>query len=105
MSQLFVALAGRSEHTFKVGDVEFEAAPLTIMEAGEYFALQARENGAFDARCEHLALKLRQRCRTKVDPASITTEWLMERLDIPTLQVLEHVLLYGEMPGSGEKKA
>lgn len=106
MSHLFTALAGRSEDTFKVGDVEFEAAPLTIMEVGEYFAVQEKDGRTFDVRCEHMALHLRKRCRGKTDPATVTSEWLMEKLTIPSLQVLEHVLIYGEMPGAGgEKKA
>ena len=98
---LFTLIAGRSEHTFTVGDFVFEAAPLTLMELGELFAIRGRAGITFDERAEFIASKLRLRV-VKVDPIKITQEWLLEAVGLPELDLLEYVLTYGEMP---EKKA
>ena len=101
MSNLFTLIAGRSEDTFTLGGVTFEAAPLTLMEVGEYFAFRQTEDGqAFDARCEWLAAKLRSRA-LRVDPITITGEWLLELMSVPALSVIEHILVHGELPTRG----
>ncbi len=108
MSHLFTLMAGRSEDTFTLGGVTFEAAPLTLLEVGEFYAFRGTEDGrAFDGRCEWLAAKLRSRVRRPTDPLKVTTEWLLEQLDLPTLNRLEFLLVQGELPRAedGEKKA
>lgn len=101
MSNLFTLVAGRSEDTFTLGGVTFEAAPLTLMEVGEYLASRGTEAGnAFDARCEWLAPRLRQRVR-RSDPAAVTEAWLLETLSLPALSIVEHLLIHGELPARG----
>lgn len=97
--KLFETLAGTSSDHFKIGDVDFMAAPLTLREYGEYLALP---QGMIDAKAEYLADKLRRRVRgNKTDPATITEDWVMEHLELPMVPVLEHLLLYGKLPEDG----
>lgn len=95
-------MAGRSPNTFNLGGVRFEAAPVTIREYGEYLALP----DALDAQAEWIADKLKRRLSgTKTDPETITSEWVMEELPLPTLRILTHLLIHGEMPGAENTKA
>lgn len=100
---LFTLIAGRSDDTFTIGPVTFEAAPLTLLEVGEYFAFRATDDGkTFDGRCEWLAPKLRQRA-VRVDPASVTLEWLLQNVSLPGLEAIEYLLIYGEVPKKGDE--
>ncbi len=99
--ELFSVMAGRSPHTFSIGGVRFEAAPVTLMEYGEYLALPENR---IDLLSEWLADKLKRRLSgTKTDPAVITPEWVLEEVPKPTVAVLTHILLNGEMPGENTK--
>lgn len=105
---LFAHIAGRSEDTFTLAGVAFEAAPLTLAEVGEFFAVRASPGGnTLDARCEWLAPKLRGRVVRPADPIVVTTEWLLEHLSLPVLGKVEHLLVHGELPQveDGAKKA
>ena len=103
MAELFKVLAGRSDDHFTLGGISFEAAPLVIEEYAEYISLP---DGLFDVKAEFYAAKLRARVRgTKTDPANITPEWVMSNLPVSMMAVLDHVLIHGRMPESGEKKA
>ena len=96
MSRLFSEIAGRSQDTFQLGGVEFEAAPYTLAEYAAYLALP---DGDLGAKAEFHAERLKRRIRgTKHDPDTVTAEWVLDNLPLPTLQVLEHVMLYGKMP-------
>ncbi len=106
MAELFSVMAGRSQHTFTLGGIRFEAAPVTIREYGEYLALPADAKGNVfeDVHAEWLADKLKRRLSgTKTDPDTITAEWVMEELPLPTRNILMHVLIHGEMPGENTK--
>lgn len=95
-TELFKVMAGVSADTFSIGGVAFYAAPLTLMEYGAFLALPENQ---LDSKAEFLADKLQRRIvGTKVKPDTITQEWLLENLTVPVLTVLQHVLLYGEMP-------
>lgn len=99
-TELFKVMAGVSSDTFTIGDVTFMAAPFTMMEYGAFLALP---EDAIDLRVEFLADKLRRRVRgNKIDPATITEQWLMENLELPKLPILQHVLLHGKMPEAAD---
>lgn len=99
MSRLFSVIAGQADATFSIGDAEFMAAPLTISEYAVYKSLGKE----MDAEAEFWAEKLRSRIRgTKPDPATITTEWVMDNVPMSLLPTLAHVMIYGELPGPGE---
>ena len=105
---LFAHIAGRSEDTFSLAGVTFEAAPLTLAEVGEFFAVREAPGGnTLDARCEWLAPKLRGRVVRPADPIVVTAEWLLEHLSLPVLGKVEHLLEHGELPQveDGAKKA
>lgn len=105
MAKLFELLAGTSSDHFKIHDVEFFAAPVTLEEYGHFLALQSDDPHnptPLDARAEFIAEKLRGRVRGKTaDPATITTEWVMQNVTLTHLKVIEYVLLHGEMPAQG----
>lgn len=103
MSNLFTVLAGQSPDTFTIGDVKFMAAPVALDEYAEYLSLQGEKGMTLDVQARWLADKLRRRVQGKgTDPVTITPEWVMENTPLPTLGILQHVLLYGEMPKAGE---
>lgn len=103
MAELFKVLAGTSSDTFSIGGASFMAAPLTIMEYGQFLALPDND---YVAKCAFYAEKLRPRLRgTKPDPATITAEWIMENLPASMIPVLDFLLIQGRMPETGEKKA
>lgn len=96
---LFTVLAGRSKDFFSIGGIDFEAAPLSLLEYGEMMALP----DGLDAKAEFLAEKLRKRLRRGTDdPALITTDWVMENVPLSMVRTLDHVLLYGELPTEGD---
>jgi len=113
MADLFAVLAGKSKDTFSIDGIRFMAAPLTMVENGEYNALptvQVRDDKgnlmeviAEDARAEFWADKLKRRILepTKHSPDGITRDWFLANVPRPTLRVLEHVMFYGEMPQAG----
>jgi len=103
VSNLFTVLAGKSNDTFKLGGVEFQAAPVTLREYGEYLAF---EKQPLSDQAVWLADKLRRRLHnpTKTDPDEITAEWLLDNLPLPHLAIVQHILLYGEMPKEGSEK-
>lgn len=108
---LFTVLAGRSADTFSIGDVKFMAAPVTLDEYAEFLALQqpgpdGQPGGmSLAAQSDWLADKLRRRIQGKdPDPATITAEWVQKNVPLPTVAVLQHVLLYGEMPKAADEK-
>ncbi len=105
MSSLFTVLAGKSADTFKLGGIEFQAAPVTLREYGEYLASQ---EGSIADQTVWLADKLKRRLQnaTKTDPEEITPDWVLDNLPLPFMKIVNHILLYGEMPKeSSEKKA
>jgi len=105
VSHLFTVLAGKSSDTFKLGGVEFQAAPVTLREYGEYLAI---EKQPIQVQATWLADKLGRRLQntTKSDLPEITDEWVLDNLPLPFLKIVQHILLYGEMPKEGgEKKA
>ncbi len=104
MSNLFTVLAGQSADTFSIGGVKFMAAPVALDEYAEFMALK---DASLAMQCEWLADKLRRRIQGKdPDPVTITGEWVLKNVPFSYLSVLQHVLLYGEMPkAEGEKKA
>ena len=102
MSSLFTDLAGISDDTFKIGEAVFMAAPVTL---DEYAEFQTVQQGAGPELYAWLADKLRRRVKgVKTDPATITAEWVTANLSLPKLGVLQHVLLYGEMPKATDEK-
>ncbi|GGK11761.1 hypothetical protein GCM10008955_01240 [Deinococcus malanensis] len=103
MSELFSDFAGRSEAYFSVQGVEFMAAPFTLQEFVEYQQLPS-DGRHVGERADFMASRLRRRIRgTTTDPATITTEWLMEHLGLPRLGYLETLLLTGKKPEDGGK--
>ncbi|WP_407570733.1 hypothetical protein [Deinococcus altitudinis] len=112
---LFTVLAGQSTDTFNIGGVKFMAAPVTLDEYAEFLSLPQLPAGP-DGRPQGISLivqadwmadKLRRRIQGKdPDPVTITGEWVQQNVPLPTVQILQHVLLYGEMPKvTDEKKA
>ncbi len=102
MAELFAVMAGRSSDTFSLGGIKFQAAPVTLDEYGEYLSLPSE----LDAQAEWLADKLKRRLSgTKTDPSAITPQWVMAELPLPTMRILTHVLIHGEMPGAENTKA
>lgn len=100
MSRLFSVVAGESSDTFSIGGITFKAAPYTLMEYALYLALPEEDLGE---KASFHAERLKRRIQgTKDDPELITGEWLLENLPLPMLKVLEHIMLYGEMPKTGE---
>ena len=102
---LFTVLAGKSKDTFQIGGVTFLAAPFTISEYEEYRAAtdDLPPGEAFRRKAEILAEKLGIRIHgVKPVPADITPDWVRENVPLPTLPVLEHIMLYGKMPEAGE---
>jgi hypothetical protein len=103
MSNLFTVLAGQSPDTFTIGGVKFMAAPVALDEYAEFLSLQGEKGMPLDVQANWMADKLRRRTHGKdTDPAIITQEWVLANVPLPTLSVLQHVLLYGEMPRAGE---
>ena len=112
---LFTVLAGQSSDTFSIGGVKFMAAPVALDEYAEFLALPQLppdEHGnprgtSLNVQADWIANKLRRRIQGKDhDPATITGEWVQQNVPLPTVSILQHVLLYGEMPKvTDEKKA
>lgn len=99
--KLFNILAGKSADYFELGGIQFEAAPFTLLEYVEYTGLEDNDLGA---RAEFLADKMRRRVRgNKVDPAIITDVWILENMPLPTLNVVQHLFMTGEMPSKEAK--
>lgn len=99
--QLFNVLAGKSADFFELGGIAFEAAPFTLLEYTEFLGLP---DGDLGEQAAFIADKLRRRVRgTKHDPAGITPDWVLENLPLPTLGVLQHLFMTGEMPKGGGK--
>lgn len=99
--KLFNVLAGKSADYFELGGVPFEAAPFTMLEYTEFLAIP---DGDMGERAAFIAAKLRARIRgTKHDPVTITADWVLENLPLPTLAVLQHIFMTGEMPKEGGK--
>lgn len=97
--KLFEAMAGKSATYFTIGGVDFYAAPFTLL---EYTIFQSLPEGDLGAKAEFLAEKLQLRLRGVKTPAStITMDWVLENVPLPTLALLQHVLLYGEKPKDG----
>ena len=102
---LFTVLAGQSTDTFSIGGVKFMAAPVALDEYAEFLALQGEKGMALGVQADWMADKLRRRIQGKdPDPATITHEWVLANVPLPTLSVLQHVLLYGEMPKVTDEK-
>jgi hypothetical protein len=105
VSNLFTVLAGQSNDTFTIGGVKFMAAPVALDEYAEFLSLQGEKGMALGVQAEWMADKLRRRVQGKdPDPATITQEWVLANVPLPTLSVLQHVLLYGEMPKANDEK-
>ncbi|MFC4428027.1 hypothetical protein [Deinococcus navajonensis] len=97
--KLFEVMAGISADYFSIGGVQFYAAPFTLMEYATYQALPENDLGA---KAEFIAEKLQVRIRgTKAKAAEITTDWVMENVPLPTMRLLQHILIYGEKPRDG----
>lgn len=97
--KLFAVMAGQSADYFSIGGVEFQAAPYTLLEYATYNALP--ENDLL-AQAEFIAERLQVRIRgTKTKPADITPDWVMANMPVPTLRLLQHILMYGEVPMDG----
>lgn len=116
MAKLFDTLAGRAQGAdyFKIGDAEFYADPLTLLEWSELQAIpdiEHRDDSGklikaerdLPAWAEFMAEKLRLRVRNKFDPANVTSEWLLEHLPFSWINTLDYVLMYGRVPDAEKK--
>lgn len=103
MAKLFDVLAGKSDDTFKIGGVEFYAAPLTVTEWGQLARLN--DSGG-DPLFHFMAEKLQARVKepTKNPPSEVRAQWLKDNLPHVMMGTLQYALMYGKMPEADSGK-